>query len=113
MRGCRSTTAESRCHAPAEREQPLTDIIRGRLVMARTWRELTAPETVLVSEIATIERIINFVAARRRLRASDADEFASNVKLKLVENDYAILRKFQGRSSLRTYLTIVIQRLFL
>ena len=39
--------------------------------MARMWRELTAPETVLVSEIATIERIINFVAARRRLRASD------------------------------------------
>jgi len=81
--------------------------------MARMWRGLAAPETVLVSELATIERIINFVVARRRLRASEADEFASHVKLKLVEHDYAILRKFQGRSTLRTYLTIVIQRLFL
>jgi DNA-directed RNA polymerase specialized sigma24 family protein len=36
---------------------------------------------------------------------------ASMVKLALVENDYAILRRYEGRSSLATYLTIVIQRL--
>ncbi len=35
------------------------------------------------------------------------------VHLKLVEHDYAILRKFEGRSSLSTFLTTVIGRLFL
>lgn len=35
------------------------------------------------------------------------------MKLKLLEDDYQVLRKFQGRSSLKTYLTTVVQRLFL
>jgi RNA polymerase sigma factor for flagellar operon FliA len=52
------------------------------------------------------------VASRRRLRPDDAEEFAAHVKMKLVESDYVILRKFEGRSSLRTFLTVVIQRLF-
>jgi len=39
------------------------------------------------------------------------DDVASAVKLALVENDYAILRRFEGRSSLTTYLAMVITRL--
>jgi len=35
------------------------------------------------------------------------------VRLRLIENDYAVLRKFQNRSSLRTYLIAVIERLSL
>ena len=35
------------------------------------------------------------------------------MRLKLIEGDYRILREFEGRSSLSTYLTIVISRLFL
>jgi RNA polymerase sigma factor (sigma-70 family) len=72
----------------------------------------TSPEALLLAEFATVERVIAFVTARRRLRASDAEEFASYVKVKLIENDYAVLRKFEGRSSLRTYLTVVVQRMF-
>jgi RNA polymerase sigma factor for flagellar operon FliA len=71
----------------------------------------TSPEALFLSEIATVERVIAFVVARRRLRAADAEEFASHVKIKLIENNYAVLRKFEGRSSLRTYLTVVVQRL--
>jgi RNA polymerase sigma factor for flagellar operon FliA len=33
--------------------------------------------------------------------------------LKLIDHDYVILRKFQGRSSIHTYLNVVIQRMFL
>src|SRR4029453_14108130 len=33
--------------------------------------------------------------------------------LRLVEDDYDVLRRFQARSSLPTYVTVVIQRLFL
>jgi RNA polymerase sigma factor (sigma-70 family) len=31
----------------------------------------------------------------------------------MVENDYAVLAKFEGRSSLQSYLTVVVQRAFL
>ena len=57
--------------------------------------------------------MISFVSSRHHLPGSEADDFGSHVKLKLIEDDYAILRKFEGRSNLRTYLTVVIQRLFL
>jgi RNA polymerase sigma factor (sigma-70 family) len=70
-------------------------------------------EALFLSQLEVIERVISFVSARRHLPGVDADDFESHVKLKLIEDDYAILRKFQGRSSLRTYLTVVIQRLFL
>ena len=43
----------------------------------------------------------------------DEEDFASIVKLKLIEDDYAVIRKFGGRSSFRTYLTIVVQRFLL
>lgn len=44
---------------------------------------------------------------------ADAEDFASTARLALIENDYAILRLFVGRSSLSTFLTVVIQRLLL
>jgi DNA-directed RNA polymerase specialized sigma24 family protein len=45
------------------------------------------------------------------LRGADAEDFGSSVKLHLLENDCAILRKWEGRSSFATYITIVIRRL--
>ena len=70
-------------------------------------------EALFVSQLDIIERVTSFVCSRHHLSSADADDFASHVKLKLIEGDFAVLRKFEGRSSLRTYLTIVIQRLFL
>jgi len=90
-----------------------SDIIRRHAVMRRIGPvQPTSPEALLLSEFTTVERVIAFVTGRRRLRPADAEEFASHVKMKLIENDYAVLRKFEGRSSLRTYLTVVVQRLF-
>jgi RNA polymerase sigma factor (sigma-70 family) len=45
------------------------------------------------------------------LAPQDVEEFASWVMLKLVEDDYDVLHKFQGRCSLSSYLYIVIHRL--
>jgi RNA polymerase sigma factor (sigma-70 family) len=72
-----------------------------------------AGEALFLSRLADIERVISFVSARHHLPGVEADDFESQVKLKLIEDDYEILRRFEGRSSLRTYLTIVVQRLFL
>jgi RNA polymerase sigma factor for flagellar operon FliA len=68
-------------------------------------------QAMLVSNLDVIESVISYVCHRHSV--IDAGEFGSEVKLKLVENDYEILRKFQHRSTLRTYLTIVVQRIYL
>lgn len=49
---------------------------------------------------------------RFRLPAADAEDFAAEFRLRLVKEDYAILKQFQGRSSLRTYLMVVVARAF-
>ena len=76
-------------------------------------KEKGTAEQLFVLNLGVIEKIIAFIVRRHHLNQTDADEFASLVRLKLVDDDYAILRKFQARSTLPTYLTAVVQRLFL
>lgn len=64
------------------------------------------------ANLALIERAIGRVARRARLSDADAEDLASAVRLHLIENDYAVLRGFEGRCSLETYVTIVVQRFF-
>lgn len=70
-------------------------------------------EQIFLEHLNLIDRVIRHIARRHHLSPADADEFASVVHLKLVDRDYAILRKFEGRSNLATYLTTVIERLYL
>jgi RNA polymerase sigma factor for flagellar operon FliA len=70
-------------------------------------------ERLFLDNLATVEQIVRFVVRRHHLAKDEADELSSSVKLKIIENNYEVLRKFQGRSSLRTYLTSVVQRHFL
>ena len=65
---------------------------------------------LLEANLDLIERVIRFTARRQRLDESELEEFASIVKLKLIENDYAVIRKFQGRSHLATFITIVVNQ---
>lgn len=55
-----------------------------------------------------IEAALAFVCRRERLSPANADDFCSIFRLRLMQDDYAILRAFQGRSSFRTYLLSVI-----
>jgi RNA polymerase sigma factor (sigma-70 family) len=70
-------------------------------------------EHLFVSQLAVIDRVIGWVCARRCLRGADAEDFGSVVKTRLLENDCEILARFEGRSSLKTYLTVVINRMYL
>ena len=70
-------------------------------------------ERLFLDHLSAIKAIVAFIGRRRRLSPHELEEFAAHVNLKLIEDDYAVLRKFQGRSSLRSYLAVVIQRLFL
>jgi hypothetical protein len=70
-------------------------------------------EQLFLSQLALIERVIAWVCVRRCLRGADAEDFSSTVKLRFIENDYEILGRFEGRSSLKTYVAVVINRLYL
>lgn len=68
-------------------------------------------QRLLIDHLDLITQIVRTTGRRRHLSIVEQEEFASFVKLRLVEENYAILRKFQGRSTLWTYLAAVIDRL--
>jgi RNA polymerase sigma factor (sigma-70 family) len=70
-------------------------------------------EQLFLEQLAVIERVIGWVCSRHGLRGADAEDFASAVKTRLIENDYEVLGRFEGRSSLKTYLASVVNRLYL
>ncbi|MEA2237834.1 MAG: hypothetical protein QOC81_2558 [Thermoanaerobaculia bacterium] len=67
-------------------------------------------EKFFLDSLPLIDRATAFVCRKYGLIGADAEDFASAVKLKLIEDDYAVLRKFANKCTLSTYLTIVIQR---
>lgn len=75
--------------------------------------EVADPSDLLIANLDLVDRVVAFTCRRQKLDEAEWEEFASVVKLRLVENDYAILRKFEGRSSLDTFLSVVIQRMLL
>lgn len=71
----------------------------------------SSAEQLLVGNLELVERLIRHIC-RNKVHPAEMEEFSAWVKLRLVDNDYAILRKFERRCSLATYLTTVIKRLF-
>jgi RNA polymerase sigma factor for flagellar operon FliA len=71
------------------------------------------PAETFESHLALIDRIVATVCRRARVYGADAEDFASNVKVALMENDFAILRRYEGRAPLAAFLAVVIQRLFI
>ena len=68
-------------------------------------------QEMLRANLGLVDRLVRFVCQRARVVGADVEDFASTVKLALIENDYAVLGAWEGRSSLATYLTVIIQRL--
>jgi RNA polymerase sigma factor (sigma-70 family) len=71
------------------------------------------PERLFLENLALIERIVAATCHRHRLTAEESEDFASILKLKLIADDYVVLRAWAGRSSLAGYLTAVVQHAFL
>lgn len=72
-----------------------------------------AAEALFLAELATTERAIRFACRRASFFGADAEDFGSYVKLKLIENDYGVIRKFEGRSTFWAFIGVVVQRLLL
>ena len=70
-------------------------------------------EALFVSKLPFIDEVTRSICRRRGLQRSEAEDFASTVKLKLVDGNYEALRRFARGSRLETYLTAIIQRAFI
>jgi DNA-directed RNA polymerase specialized sigma24 family protein len=73
-------------------------------------RTTEAPE-VFAANLSSIRDILRRVAARQGLSPLDEEQLSSYALMRLAADDYALLRRFQGKSSLRTYLVVVIHSL--
>jgi RNA polymerase sigma factor (sigma-70 family) len=73
------------------------------------------PEQLFLKSLDLIERIAVHACRRSRLRPEDKEDFVSLVREKLLEDGYAVLRKFERRdnASVATFLNVVIRRLLL
>jgi RNA polymerase sigma factor (sigma-70 family) len=71
------------------------------------------PEQLFLGHLKLVKEIIAFGCRRSKFSHQDAEDFEGTVMVKLIEEDYAVFRLFEGRSEMRTYLMIVINRLLL
>lgn len=70
------------------------------------------PESLLRDHLGYVERACASLCRRHGLHGDDADDFAGWARMRLVEDDYAAIRKFRGESAFTTYLTVVLAMLF-
>ena len=70
--------------------------------------DVVRAQKLLEEEQQRIEALARRIGRRQGLPLEDLDDFAGDVMVKLVDNDYAVLRAFQGRSKLETFLHSVI-----
>ena len=69
-------------------------------------------QRLFLENLSTIDRVVAAVARRHRLSPQERDDFGSLVRLRLLEDNARVMRAFEQRSSLATFLTIVISRIF-
>src|SRR5438270_10350349 len=71
---------------------------------------MQSPAERLIENLPLIDRITSVTCRRMGMSAADAEEFHGHLLLRLVENDYGILRAFRNRSSFSAYLAVVVSR---
>ena len=74
---------------------------------------VVSDEATFIAALPVIDDVTGQVCRRHRLSPTDSDEFRSDVRLHFIERNYEVLRRFEGRCALATYVNVVIQRVFL
>src|SRR5262245_33957491 len=75
-----------------------------------TAQPTSNPQQLFLTHLPAIDGIARAAARRRRLTPDESEEFRSIVRMRLIEDDYAVIREFRGSSSFKTFLTVVIAR---
>jgi RNA polymerase sigma factor (sigma-70 family) len=70
-----------------------------------------AAEALFLEHLQSIDRIASIAGRNQGVPGADAEDFTAWVRMKLMEDDYAVVRRFLGSSGFRTYLSSVVSRL--
>mgnify|MGYP001097898054 FL=1 len=91
---------------------PLSDLGRG-LIDRCLGKEPGAWNDFVDRYVGLIYHVIHHVAHSRSRLLSEADteDIAAEVLLAVVDDDYEVLRRYKGLSSLPTYLTVIARRI--
>src|SRR4029453_6702176 len=74
---------------------------------------VVSDEASFLAALPVIDDVTGQVCRRHRLSPAESDEFRSDVRLHFIERNYEVLRRFEGRCALATYVNVVVQRVFL
>ena len=90
---------------------PLSDIDR-KLIDRCLGKEPGAWNDFIDRYLGLIYHVIHHVAHARSkvLSQPDMEDIAAEILLKIVDDDYEVLRRYRGTSSLPTYLTVIARR---
>jgi RNA polymerase sigma factor (sigma-70 family) len=74
---------------------------------------MAEPSELLLQNLTALQQVITATCRHKGMRPDDIEEFSGVVRLRLVENDYAVIRAYQGRSSFKTFLASVVTRMLI
>jgi RNA polymerase sigma factor for flagellar operon FliA len=69
-------------------------------------------EALFLEHLGWIDRVALAICARGGIRGAEAEDFTASLRMMLLEDDYAVLRRFLGTSEFKTYLASVLSRHF-
>jgi DNA-directed RNA polymerase specialized sigma24 family protein len=70
------------------------------------------PEALFLEHLGWIEKVAALACRKHGVWDAEAEDFTGWVKIRLMEDDYAALRKFRGESNLKTFLATSVVRYF-
>jgi RNA polymerase sigma factor for flagellar operon FliA len=69
-------------------------------------------EALFVEHLDWIDRVARMACSTHSVWGAEAEDFAGWIRMKLMADDYAVIRHFRGESGLKTYLATVVTRQF-
>ena len=69
-------------------------------------------EARFLEHLGWIERVAAIACSKQGVWGAEAEDFTASVKIRLMEDDYAVIRRFRGESTVKTYLATVVARQF-
>jgi RNA polymerase sigma factor for flagellar operon FliA len=69
-------------------------------------------EALFLEHLGWIDKVASMACSKHGVWGAEAEDFTAWVRMKLMEDDYAVLRRFRGESEVKTYLATVVVRHF-
>src|SRR4051812_23559690 len=70
-------------------------------------QESDSVQAKFLEHLPTVREAISSVCRRYKVPPDDRADFAASVLVKLIDNDYAVFRRFRGDSQMRTFVYVV------